>query len=56
MGDKVCLLGVVGLWGDCRDIPTKGALSLHLSTVYFSHLSYVPDQLRKCLHSRNLPL
>ena len=28
----------------------KGALLLHLSTVYFSHLSYIPDQLRKCIH------
>ena len=29
---------------------TKGALPLHLSTVYFSHLSYIQDQLRKCIH------
>ena len=28
----------------------KGALPLHLSTVYFSHLSYIRDQLRKCIH------
>ena len=28
---------------------TKGALPLHLSTVYFSHLSYIQDQLRKCI-------
>ena len=52
---KVRILGVVGLWGDCRDIPTKGSLSLHLSTVYFSHLSYVPDKLRKCIHISKPP-
>ena len=28
----------------------KGPLPLHLSTVYFSHLSYIQDQLRKCIH------
>ena len=28
----------------------KGALPLHLSTVYFSHLSYIRDKLRKCIH------
>ena len=28
----------------------KGALSLHLSTVYFSHHFYIPDQLKKCIH------
>ena len=28
----------------------KGALSLHLSTVYFSHLSHILDHLRKCIH------
>ena len=26
---------------------SKGALPLHLSTVYFSHLPYIQDQLRK---------
>ena len=31
-------------------ISINGALSLHLSTVYFSHLSYIRDQLRKCIH------
>ena len=29
---------------------TKGALPLHLSTVYFSHLSYIQDQHKKCIH------
>ena len=28
----------------------KGTLPFHLSTVYFSHLSYIRDQLRKCIH------
>ena len=28
----------------------KSTLPLHLSTVYFSHLSYIRDQLRKCIH------
>ena len=28
----------------------KGALPLHLSTVYFSYLSHIEDQIRKCIH------
>ena len=28
----------------------KGALPLQLSTVYFSHISYIQDQIRKCIH------
>ena len=28
----------------------KGALPLHLNTVYFSQLSYIQDQHRKCIH------
>ena len=29
---------------------SKGTLSYHLSTDYFSHLSYIQDQLKKCIH------